>query len=83
MPLMLPFQLRSSIRLRRCGIRTDVMSFGHGLVVEPGDREDREALAVPGVADGLGGGHLHRLLVHHQPALAVAERHRADDREPA
>ena len=59
--------------------RGDVV--GTGVRGEPGDREDREALAVPGAADGLGCGHLHRLLMHHQPALTVAERHGPDDRE--
>ena len=31
------------------------------------------------VVDGLGGGHLHRLLVDQQAALAVAEAHREHD----
>ena len=52
-----------------------------GWRVKRTDGEDRQAGALGRVVERLGGRHLHRLLVLHQPGLAVAEADRRQDRD--
>ena len=83
MPLTSPFQESVPMIDSRCGMRMSVFE-PLGEVFERADREDREARALRGLVERLGGGHLHRLLVLHQHPLGVAERagqDRGDERE--